>query len=69
MERVKNEGNGAFGKTRERTEKYLPGVAEKHYEQYHGEIGLFGAFFFANLVVLKSGEGIAIQPNVIHALR
>src|SRR5579871_25765 len=66
MERVNREGNAAFGKNRSQ-EKYLAEVARKLHNQYPGDIGLFGAIFFANLVVLKRGEGIAIQADVIHA--
>jgi len=64
MSRVKKEGNKIFGRG---TEKYLADVAQKLYTQYPGDIGIFGALFFSNLVVLHKGEGIAIQPNVIHA--
>lgn len=66
MNRVNTEGNKAFGK-RGTEEKYLAEVARKLHQRYPGDIGLFGAIFFANLVVLKRGEGIAIQPDVIHA--
>jgi mannose-6-phosphate isomerase len=67
MSRVKSEGNSAFGKERANKETFLEQVAKKLYEQYPGDIGIFGALFFSNLAVLKRGEGIAIQPNVIHA--
>ena len=66
MNRVNTEGNKAFGK-RGREEPYLVEVARKLHQRYPGDIGLFGAIFFANLVVLNRGEGIAIQPDVIHA--
>jgi mannose-6-phosphate isomerase len=60
MRRVKKDGNNAFGKERTRKEIYLAEVATN--------IPATSAFlFFANLVVLERGEGIAIQPNVIHA--
>lgn len=64
MSRVKKEGNKIFGRE---TEEYLAEVAQKLYTQYPGDIGIFGALFFSNLVVLHKGQGIAIQPNVIHA--
>jgi len=67
MRRVKNDGNNAFGKERAWKERYLAEVALKLYNQYPGDIGLFGALIFTNLVVLERGEGIAIPPNVIHA--
>ena len=66
MKRVNLEGNRAFGK-RGSQEKYLAEVARKLHNRYPGDMGLFGAIFFANLVVLKRGQGIAIQPDVIHA--
>lgn len=49
MRRVKNEGNDAFGNERARKERYLAEVALKLYDQYPGDIGLFGALSFANL--------------------
>jgi mannose-6-phosphate isomerase len=36
------------------------------HNRYQGDIGLFG-IFFAHLVVLKRDEGVAIQPDVLHA--
>jgi mannose-6-phosphate isomerase len=67
MERVTKRGNVVFGEERSVKEPHLAEVALKLYSQYPGDIGIFGALFFSNLVVLKKGEGIAIQPDVIHA--
>jgi mannose-6-phosphate isomerase len=67
IRRVKAEGNDAFGKARGSKEGDLAEVATKLYIHYPGDIGIFGALFFSNLVVLKRGEGIAIQPDVLHA--
>jgi mannose-6-phosphate isomerase len=67
IRRVKSEGNDAFGKERGSKESDLAEVAMKLYTNYPGDIGIFGALFFSNLVVLRRGEGIAIQPDVIHA--
>ena len=64
--RVEKEGNAAFG-TRGAEEPYLSKVCEKLHRDYPGDIGIFAALFFANLVVLKKGDGIAIQADVIHA--
>jgi mannose-6-phosphate isomerase len=67
MERVTKQGSVVFGEERSVKEPHLVEVALKLYSQYPGDIGIFGALFFSNLVVLKKGEGIAIQPDVIHA--